>query len=965
MLMFAVMTDIREATDDHRNIAKDNLAIAQKSLEIRREAHEQKLSERQAKCLQLFRLTKSTEDATYEWYKEHVESRVEGTCKWFLSHPHFEEWMRKESGPLLVSADPGCGKSVLAKYLIDCVLPKSSTVCYFFFKDQVQNTAREALCALLHQIFSQKPGLLAHATKQHEANGEGLVNSVHLLWTVFANAVQDPNAGSIIIVLDALDECAKSEITDLVRNIEINIQKCESSNAKLKLLMTSRPYEHVVSELYSLSEAFPRIRIPGEDKLEAISQEVNCVIRHRVVRFAKEKGLSAETKTCLEEQLLKVEHRTYLWAYLIFDYLKDFHFKQTPKGVVSALVALPTSVNQAYEQILGKSEDRLMVQKALAIILAATRPLTLSEMNVAMEVDEKTQSIDDLDFEPEEAFRRRLRSWCGLFVSVHHGKVYFLHQTAREFLLAKQLPSAAAPKELKWHGFTTMADSHTVLTECCVRFLSCLDNGRGLTSDREREFMNYSAKFWCLHLHSSSICDDGGAAVAPLTFDLSKQGTKMHSVWLGVYWRSQHRSDPEWPTSLAVACYFGHVAIAKKWLEKGADVNAQGGHYRNALQAASLQGHEQIVKLLIDGGADVNAQGGDYGNAFQAASLHGHEQIVKLLIDRGANVNAQGGYYGNALQAASLQGHEQIVKLLIDRGANVNAQGGHYGNALQAASLQGHEQIVKLLIDGGANVNTQGGDYGNALQAASLQGHEQIVKLLIDGGANINAQGGDYGNALQTASLQGHEQIVKLLIDGGADVNAQGGDYGNALQAASGGGYEQIVKLLIDGGANVNAQGGHYGNALQVASEGGYEQIVKLLINRGANVNAQGEHYGNALQAASEGGHEQIVKLLIDKGANVNAQGGYYENALQAASLRGHEQIVKLLIDRGADIGVQGGEYRNLASTCNSQGQQIESEEPEVQATQTRKRALHEEHSDMPVSNSTMSTTKKPKSKLS
>jgi ankyrin repeat protein len=48
------------------------------------------------------------------------------------------------------------------------------------------------------------------------------------------------------------------------------------------------------------------------------------------------------------------------------------------------------------------------------------------------------------------------------------------------------------------------------------------------------------------------------------------------------------------------------------------------------------------VKLLLDKGADVNAQGGYYGNALQAASSDGHEAVVKLLLNKGADVNAQG-----------------------------------------------------------------------------------------------------------------------------------------------------------------------------------------------------------------------------------------------------------------------------------------------------------------------------------
>jgi ankyrin repeat protein len=56
-----------------------------------------------------------------------------------------------------------------------------------------------------------------------------------------------------------------------------------------------------------------------------------------------------------------------------------------------------------------------------------------------------------------------------------------------------------------------------------------------------------------------------------------------------------------------------------------------------------LGGHREIIQLLLDKGADVNAQGGEYGNALQAASWGGHQEAVRLLLDNGADVNAQGG----------------------------------------------------------------------------------------------------------------------------------------------------------------------------------------------------------------------------------------------------------------------------------------------------------------------------------
>jgi len=42
------------------------------------------------------------------------------------------------------------------------------------------------------------------------------------------------------------------------------------------------------------------------------------------------------------------------------------------------------------------------------------------------------------------------------------------------------------------------------------------------------------------------------------------------------------------------------------------------------MQAVSVDGHEKVVQMLLDARADVNAQGGRYGNALQAASVDGY-----------------------------------------------------------------------------------------------------------------------------------------------------------------------------------------------------------------------------------------------------------------------------------------------------------------------------------------------------
>lgn len=245
---------------------------------VRKDA-ESKLKEKEKKCLRLFRLTDNQRDVTYEWYKSRVKTRVEGSCIWAVEHENFRNWLELKSGLLVITADPGCGKSVLSKYLIHQYLPQrypNATICYFFFKDGDQNTVKQALCALLHQLFCQKPDLIQHAVEEYDRNGAGVVGTTSALWRILNNAICDQSAGAIIIVLDALDECETSESMLLVENLN-------NAGVNAKFLLTSRPYGNVVSPFKhgDMLNHFPRVLIPGEsdDQSDQISAEINRVIQ--------------------------------------------------------------------------------------------------------------------------------------------------------------------------------------------------------------------------------------------------------------------------------------------------------------------------------------------------------------------------------------------------------------------------------------------------------------------------------------------------------------------------------------------------------------------------------------------------------------------------------------------------------------------------------------------------------------
>ena len=103
-------------------------------------------------------ILKRLDASPYRDRKNRNPDRIQGTCEWFVAHELFLDWQESKSSRMLwVSADPGCGKSVLAKYLVDSVLAttESRTVCYFFFKDDFedQKSIVSALSCILHQLF--------------------------------------------------------------------------------------------------------------------------------------------------------------------------------------------------------------------------------------------------------------------------------------------------------------------------------------------------------------------------------------------------------------------------------------------------------------------------------------------------------------------------------------------------------------------------------------------------------------------------------------------------------------------------------------------------------------------------------------------------------------------------------------------------------------------------------------------
>lgn len=128
-----------------------------------------------------------------------------------------------------------------------------------------------------------------------------------------------------------------------------------------------------------------------------------------------------------------------------------------------------------YEEILNKSPYRSETEKLLHIIVGAERPLSTDEINVAMNIElryDGTQGFNDIPLEKRELYPGMLRNLCGLFVQIVDSKVYLIHQTAKEFLVA----TGSDPKMPDtWRHCLEPEETQKFLAQVCISYLYLKD----------------------------------------------------------------------------------------------------------------------------------------------------------------------------------------------------------------------------------------------------------------------------------------------------------------------------------------------------------------------------------------------------------------------------------------------------------------------------------------------------------
>ncbi|KAH7632717.1 hypothetical protein B0T09DRAFT_300060 [Sordaria sp. MPI-SDFR-AT-0083] len=372
---------------------------------------------------------------------------LQDSYRWVLNNADFQQWRDDPQHRLLwIKGDPGKGKTMLLCGIIN-ELDQGSTanahhcnVAYFFCQatDSRINNATAVLRGLIYVLSDQQPSILSHVRSEYDRAGEGLFkdpNTWDALSRIFTNILQDQDLRTTYLIIDALDECVEdqSQLLGL-------ITQEPSGSSQVKWIVSSRNWPRIEK---GLRVATTKLIVSLELNAKSVATAVDAFIRYKVDQL---KEYKLATKRAVYDYLHSNAQNTFLWVALVCQALADeeveeWHVQEILRTFPPGLDALYARMKQI---IISLLRDSGLCKDILAVTAIVHRPISLHELATLIKLPNNIRN------NPE--FLEAIIGLCGSFLTLRDQTVYFVHQSAKDFLLGNASDKAGnqALETFKW-----------------------------------------------------------------------------------------------------------------------------------------------------------------------------------------------------------------------------------------------------------------------------------------------------------------------------------------------------------------------------------------------------------------------------------------------------------------------------------------------------------------------------------
>ncbi|KAJ5533190.1 hypothetical protein N7494_009742 [Penicillium frequentans] len=453
-------------------------------------------------CLRDLRTTNPRDD------KDRIKNTNGGLLKesyrWILDSDEFIQWQDNQDNRLLwIRGDPGKGKTMLLCGVIEELtqsIGNTANILFFFCQasDSRINTATAVLRGLIYLLVEKEPSLLSHIQSEYDGAGKPLFEDANA-WTalerIFSSILDGLTFRRIYIIIDALDECTIGRDSLLAF-----IVKKSSTHSNTKWIVSSRNWPTIEEMLDNASQE-TEIRLELNET--SVRQAVGVFIENKVDKLTKKKGFSSEIRNTVHNYLMSNANGTFLWVALVCQYLD-----KTPRDHLKKLRKFPPGLRPLYRRMMDEiilsetleHEEIDLCKRILAFMAIVYRPITLREL----------VSFTGLSVNKSEEFNflKKDIALCGSFLTVRDDIIYFVHQSAKEFLV-ENASNEIFPTGIEQLHYTVFSRSLQAMSKTLRRnIFSLCSLGLAITQVKRPNpdplsSVQYSCIYWVDHLHDS------------------------------------------------------------------------------------------------------------------------------------------------------------------------------------------------------------------------------------------------------------------------------------------------------------------------------------------------------------------------------------------------------------------------------------------------------------------------------
>ena len=268
---------------------------------------------------------------------------MEDSCNWLITDPAFENTLTSTDHSVLrIFARPGAGKSTSAAFLVQHLTESvPDAVLYFFCKmsDAEKRATLHILRSLLFQCLQHDNSLYSVVVQWYYQSGRSVADSQADVAAMFSACLRATTLPSIVIVIDALDECLDTK--DLLLCLS---SMASTSSKTLKLIFLSRD-DSPLSD--STAPQCETIHLTA-DKCQA---SIDVYVKERLIDISS-LGVHRQSKE-VAESILKAVGGLWLFARLLLD---ELHHAPTLDEAQRQISGLPNGLRSLYSSILLTKE---------------------------------------------------------------------------------------------------------------------------------------------------------------------------------------------------------------------------------------------------------------------------------------------------------------------------------------------------------------------------------------------------------------------------------------------------------------------------------------------------------------------------------------------------------------------------------------------------------------------------------